>query len=190
MPIGITGGLPHAYRTWLTLLILPGVGGSRKGRSSSLSPHLSSPLATPCLSSVFMPFLTHPLLLFFPLSGLITPLLSLSFSLCCSVFSGACFLVAARHLLLCTPLTLSLGASLLTPQGQRCFPPLLPPLPMSLLTPPHLLSCPQLVSTTPFRHFPRPLEEADPHARPQVTLSLYILRHSTCLTFTYLPRTR
>lgn len=87
------------------------------------APHLSSPLATPRPSSVFMPSLTPLLCYFFPLSGLITPLLS------CNIFSffffsyflGVGSVLAPPRL--CSP---SPEASLRPPQGQRCLPPLTP----------------------------------------------------------------
>lgn len=85
------------------------------------APHLSSPLATPCLSSVFMPSLTPLLCYFFPLSGLITPLLS------CNVFSCVSFLVGlVPPRLLCSP---SLEASLLPPLGTPIPSAPQPPLP-------------------------------------------------------------
>lgn len=130
-------------------------------------------------------------------------------SLSCSVFSRVFFGGGSAFAPLHPPPSLSLGASLLTPQGQRCFPrpspshvllllpttyhpsrshPAHPPLPPTHPIPSRPFSCPPPVPT-PSRPCPRPpgtLKTASPHSRPQVTLNLYVLIHTTCLTFTYL----
>lgn len=150
------------------------------------APHLSSPLATPCLSSVFMPSLTPLLCYFFPLSGLITPLLS------CNVFSCVSFLVGlVPPRLLCSP---SPEASLLPPLGTPIpsTPPATPPCSSS-----HLLSlshtCPPRPSPSHLSVTPSLLSAALPLLSKQPLTSTFRTHFTctyssvhTCLTFTYL----